>query len=108
MKRQFGISRGEGSKLSKEIIKDAFHAVEEAFLNHVRSSFSSDPSVATTGCSCLVALIWSDIIYISILGTPRSAMATINEYSRSQIHKLFADDNSNRTTAHEPRLHFDD
>ncbi|KAL7117942.1 hypothetical protein ACP275_03G104300 [Erythranthe tilingii] len=27
-------------------------------------------------------------------------MATINEYSRAQIHMFFADDNSNRTTAH--------
>ncbi|KAK9163735.1 hypothetical protein Syun_004637 [Stephania yunnanensis] len=64
----------EQGGLSAEVIKKAFDATEEEFLQLVKRSWTKRPQIASVGSCCLVGAIADDILYVANLGDSRAVL----------------------------------
>ncbi|WOK97502.1 putative protein phosphatase 2C 78 [Canna indica] len=64
----------EQGSLSTEVIKKAFHATEEDFVQLVKRSWLSQPQIASAGSCCLVGAIAGDTLYVANLGDSRAVL----------------------------------
>uniref|UniRef100_A0A7N0UEQ2 PPM-type phosphatase domain-containing protein n=1 Tax=Kalanchoe fedtschenkoi TaxID=63787 RepID=A0A7N0UEQ2_KALFE len=64
----------EQGGLSAEVIKKAFDATEEEFLDLVKESWSERPGIAAVGSCCLVGAISKGVLYVANLGDSRAVL----------------------------------
>ncbi|KAJ1414516.1 hypothetical protein SESBI_18765 [Sesbania bispinosa] len=64
----------EEGGLSEQVIKKAFNATEEEFLNLVRQSWTAQPHIASVGSCCLLGAISNDVLYVANLGDSRAVL----------------------------------
>ena len=64
----------EQGGLSADVIKNAFSATEEDFLNLVKKSLPVRPKIASVGSCCLVGAISDDVLYVANLGDSRAVL----------------------------------
>ncbi|GAB4849035.1 hypothetical protein Ancab_003847 [Ancistrocladus abbreviatus] len=64
----------EESGLSTNVIKKAFNATEEEFLQWVRKAWITDPNLALSGSCCLLGGISDGILYMANLGDSRAVL----------------------------------
>ncbi|PSS29289.1 Protein like [Actinidia chinensis var. chinensis] len=64
----------EQGELSADVIKNAFNATEEEFLNLVKRSLPVRPKIASVGSCCLVGAISHDVLYVANLGDSRAVL----------------------------------
>ncbi|GFY89532.1 protein phosphatase 2C family protein [Actinidia rufa] len=64
----------EQGGLSADVIKNAFNATEEEFLNLVKRSLPLRPKIASVGSCCLVGAISHDVLYVANLGDSRAVL----------------------------------
>ena len=56
------------------MIKKAFNAIEEEFLHFVKSSWLSQPQIASVGSCCLVGAIANGVLYVANVGDSRAVL----------------------------------
>ncbi|GAB4846926.1 hypothetical protein Ancab_025936 [Ancistrocladus abbreviatus] len=66
--------RCEEGGLSADVIRKAFNATEEEFLQMVRKAWITDPKIALSGSCCLLGAISDGILYIANLGDSRAVL----------------------------------
>ncbi|XP_022741249.1 probable protein phosphatase 2C 63 [Durio zibethinus] len=64
----------EHGGLSAEVIKKAFAATEEEFLQLVKRTWAARPQIASVGSCCLVGAIANDVLYVANLGDSRAVL----------------------------------
>ncbi|XP_042414845.1 probable protein phosphatase 2C 78 [Zingiber officinale] len=64
----------EQGGLSVEVIRKAFTATEEEFLQLVKQSWRSRPKIASAGSCCLVGAIADNVLYVANLGDSRAVL----------------------------------
>uniref|UniRef100_A0A7N0ZRV3 PPM-type phosphatase domain-containing protein n=1 Tax=Kalanchoe fedtschenkoi TaxID=63787 RepID=A0A7N0ZRV3_KALFE len=64
----------EQGGLSAEVIRKAFDATEEEFLDFVKESWSERPEIASVGSCCLVGAISKGVLYVANLGDSRAVL----------------------------------
>ncbi|GFZ12261.1 protein phosphatase 2C family protein [Actinidia rufa] len=64
----------EQGGLSADVLKNAFSATEEDFLNLVKKSLPVRPKIASVGSCCLVGAISHDVLYVANLGDSRAVL----------------------------------
>ncbi|KAG6480290.1 probable protein phosphatase 2C 63 [Zingiber officinale] len=64
----------EHGGVSAEVIKKAFRATEEDFVQLVRRSLPTLPQMAAVGSCCLVGAIAGDVVYVANLGDSRAVL----------------------------------
>ncbi|XP_057466485.1 probable protein phosphatase 2C 63 [Actinidia eriantha] len=64
----------EQGGLSADVLKNAFSATEEDFLNLVKKSLPVQPKIASVGSCCLVGAISRDVLYVANLGDSRAVL----------------------------------
>ncbi|PSS02659.1 Protein like [Actinidia chinensis var. chinensis] len=64
----------EQGGLSEDVLKNAFSATEEDFLNLVKKSLPVQPKIASVGSCCLVGAISRDVLYVANLGDSRAVL----------------------------------
>lgn len=69
--QKFALEQGG---LSEEVIKKAFNAIEEEFLHFVKSSWLSQPQIASVGSCCLVGAIANGVLYVANVGDSRAVL----------------------------------
>lgn len=69
--QKFALEQGG---LSEEVIKKAFDAIEEEFLHLVKSSWLSQPQIASVGSCCLVGAIANGVLYVANVGDSRAVL----------------------------------
>ena len=55
--------------------------------------FHDDPTIATTGCCCLVGVIWRRTLYVANLGDCRAVLGHIGRFNRIVAKQLTNDHN---------------
>ncbi|GKV43236.1 hypothetical protein SLEP1_g50551 [Rubroshorea leprosula] len=68
---QFAAEQGG---LSVDVIKRAFSATEQEFLNLVKQALPVRPQIASVGSCCLVGAISNDVLYVANLGDSRAVL----------------------------------
>ena len=66
-----GLARANGT-ISEDILRSAFSATEDGFLNLVRRTCGIKPLIAAIGSFCLVGFIWRGTFYVANLGDSRA------------------------------------
>lgn len=56
------------------MIRKAFDATEEEFVDLVKRSWRARPSIASVGSCCLVGAIANDVLYVANLGDSRAVL----------------------------------
>lgn len=64
----------EQGGLSEDVIRKAFDATEEEFVDLVKRSWRARPSIASVGSCCLVGAIANDVLYVANLGDSRAVL----------------------------------
>ncbi|KAJ7952788.1 Protein phosphatase 2C family protein [Quillaja saponaria] len=64
----------EEGGLSENVIKKAFDATEEEFLDLVKRTWIAQPRIASAGSCCLVGAISNDVLYVANLGDSRAVL----------------------------------
>ncbi|KAF7828652.1 putative protein phosphatase 2C 63 [Senna tora] len=64
----------EEGGLSEHVMKKAFAATEEEFLNSVKQSWTTRPQIASVGSCCLVGVISENVLYVANLGDSRAVL----------------------------------
>lgn len=54
-----------------DVIKKAFHAIEDDFLSLVKQSLHTTPRIASVGSCCLLGAISDNVLYVANLGDSR-------------------------------------
>ncbi|KAK8951305.1 putative protein phosphatase 2C 25 [Platanthera zijinensis] len=67
------LAQGRGA-ISEAIIRNAFAATEDGFLELVRTTREASPSIAAVGSCCLVGLIWDGKLYVANCGDSRAVL----------------------------------
>jgi pyruvate dehydrogenase phosphatase len=60
--------------MSTEVIRRAFGAAEEEFLQQVRQAWPKRPRMAAVGSCCLLGAISGDTLYVANLGDSRAVL----------------------------------
>lgn len=60
--------------MSAEVIRKAFDATEEEFLDYVKETWSDRPEMASVGSCCLVGAISKGVLYVANLGDSRAVL----------------------------------
>ncbi|KAI5325238.1 PREDICTED: probable phosphatase 2C [Prunus dulcis] len=68
---KFSIEQGG---LSEDVIRKAFDATEEEFLDLVKASWPVRPQIASVGSCCLVGAISNGVLYVANLGDSRAVL----------------------------------
>ncbi|KAJ4826647.1 hypothetical protein Tsubulata_001522 [Turnera subulata] len=66
--------RTEHGGLSADVIRKAFDATEEEFLQLVKQSWTARPQIASVGSCCLVGAVENDVLYVANLGDSRAVL----------------------------------
>ncbi|XP_004287972.1 PREDICTED: probable protein phosphatase 2C 78 isoform X1 [Fragaria vesca subsp. vesca] len=64
----------EQGGLSEDVIRKAFDATEEEFMDLVKQSWRTRPRIASVGSCCLVGAITNDVLYVANLGDSRAVL----------------------------------
>ncbi|XP_016445365.1 putative protein phosphatase 2C 63 [Nicotiana tabacum] len=64
----------EEGRMSEDVIRKAFDAIEEGFLRLVKQSWLDQPQIASVGSCCLVGAISKDKLYVANLGDSRAVL----------------------------------
>ncbi|CAI0461536.1 unnamed protein product [Linum tenue] len=64
----------EQGGLSAEVIRKAFSATEEEFLQIVKRSWMAQPEIASAGSCCLLGIVSDDLLYVANLGDSRAVL----------------------------------
>ncbi|KAH0720993.1 hypothetical protein KY290_006278 [Solanum tuberosum] len=84
----------EKGTIDEEVLNNAFAATEDGFLSIVEREFHVDPTIATTGCCCLVGVIWKRTLYVANLGDCRAVLGHIGRFNRIVAEQLTDDHNA--------------
>ncbi|XP_006362221.1 probable protein phosphatase 2C 43 [Solanum tuberosum] len=84
----------EKGTIDEEVLNNAFAATEDGFLSIVKREFHIlDPAIASTGCCCLVGVIWERTLYVANLGDCRAVLGHIGRFNRIFAEQLTNDHN---------------
>ncbi|KAH0721839.1 hypothetical protein KY290_006277 [Solanum tuberosum] len=84
----------EKGTTDEEVLNNAFAATEDGFLSIVKREFHIlDPAIASTGCCCLVGVIWKRTLYVANLGDCRAVLGHIGRFNRIFAEQLTNDHN---------------
>uniref|UniRef100_A0ACD6A819 Uncharacterized protein n=1 Tax=Avena sativa TaxID=4498 RepID=A0ACD6A819_AVESA len=67
-------AKEQGGEMSTEVIRRAFGAAEEDFLQEVRQAWPRLPRMAAVGSCCLLGAIAGDTLYVANLGDSRAVL----------------------------------
>jgi len=84
----------EKGTIDEEVLNNAFAATEDGFLSIVEREFHVDPGIASTGCCCLVGVIWKRTLYVANLGDCRAVLGHIGRFNRIVAEQLTNDHNA--------------
>ncbi|KAH0723278.1 hypothetical protein KY285_006518 [Solanum tuberosum] len=85
----------EKGTIDEEVLNNAFAATEDGFLSIVKREFHIlDPAIASTGCCCLVGVIWKSTLYVANLGDCRAVLGHIGRFNRIFAEQLTNDHNA--------------
>ncbi|KAG0502054.1 hypothetical protein HPP92_002126 [Vanilla planifolia] len=84
----------ENGTISEEVLRNAFSATEDGFLEHVRRTRQLKPVIATIGSCCLVGLIWERTLYVANLGDSRAVIGYIDRSNNIIAEQLTKDHNA--------------
>ncbi|GLT33601.1 hypothetical protein SLA2020_081730 [Shorea laevis] len=80
---QFAAEQGG---LSVDVIKQAFSATEQEFLNLVKQALPVRPQIASVGSCCLVGAISNDVLYVANLGDSRAVLGRrVSEDKKNKV-----------------------
>lgn len=88
--RKFASEQGG---LSSDVIKKAFNATEEEFIQLVKHSWMSKPKIASVGSCCLLGAITEDTMYVANLGDSRAVLGRKGLDGRAVAERLTSDHN---------------
>ncbi|KAK4725535.1 hypothetical protein R3W88_028314 [Solanum pinnatisectum] len=86
------LAREKGT-IDEEVLNNAFTATEDGFLSIVKREFHVDPGIASTGCCCLVGVIWRRTLYFANLGDCRAVLGHTGRFNRIVAEQLTNDHN---------------
>ncbi|GKV43233.1 hypothetical protein SLEP1_g50548 [Rubroshorea leprosula] len=76
----------EQGGLSVDVIKRAFSATEQEFLNLVKQALPVRPQIASVGSCCLVGAISNDVLYVANLGDSRAVLGRrVSEDKKNKV-----------------------
>ncbi|XP_074585967.1 putative protein phosphatase 2C 78 [Curcuma longa] len=84
----------EQGGLSAEVIKKAFSATEEDFVELVKRSWLSQPKIASVGTCCLVGAIAGDMLYVANLGDSRAVLGRRSSGGKSVVVERLSTDHN--------------
>ncbi|CAL9152708.1 unnamed protein product [Musa hybrid cultivar] len=84
----------EQGGLSVEVIRKAFYATEEEFLQLVKRSWLSRPNIASVGSCCLVGAITDNVLYVANLGDSRAVLGKQGSDGRSVVAERLSRDHN--------------
>ncbi|EFJ09787.1 hypothetical protein SELMODRAFT_427794 [Selaginella moellendorffii] len=70
------IVRDQQGVMSIDVLRKAFLATEEGFLNHVAGLWDVKPQTAGVGTCCLVGVLWGGMLYVANVGDSRAVIGT--------------------------------
>ncbi|KAK8966394.1 putative protein phosphatase 2C 25 [Platanthera guangdongensis] len=82
------------STISEAIIRNAFAATEDGFLELVRTTREASPSIAAVGSCCLVGLIWDGKLYVANCGDSRAVLGRYLGTSTNLIAEQLTSDHN--------------
>ncbi|CAN1815136.1 Probable protein phosphatase 2C 78 [Linum perenne] len=83
----------EQGGLSTEVIRKAFSATEEEFLQTVKRSWMNQPQIASVGSCCLLGIVSGDLLYVANLGDSRAVMGKRTSPATVAAERLTVDHN---------------
>lgn len=80
--------------MSTDVIKKAFHATEEDFVQLVKRTWLSQPQIASVGSCCLVGAISGDVLYVANLGDSRAVLGRRSLGGKSVVVERLSTDHN--------------
>ncbi|KAL5983231.1 hypothetical protein ACLOJK_017315 [Asimina triloba] len=84
----------ENETISEDVIRNAFVATEDAFIDHVRKTRECKPLIAAIGSCCLVGFIWGQTLFIANAGDSRAIIGCVSTSNDIIAEQLSRDDNA--------------
>ncbi|KAJ4970060.1 hypothetical protein NE237_003159 [Protea cynaroides] len=84
----------ENGTISEDVLRNAFSATEEGFLDFVRRAREIKPLIAATGTCCLVGVIWRGTLYVANLGDSRAVVGCLDRANNIVAEQLTRDHNA--------------
>uniref|UniRef100_A0A0D6R541 protein-serine/threonine phosphatase n=1 Tax=Araucaria cunninghamii TaxID=56994 RepID=A0A0D6R541_ARACU len=81
-------------KMSTEVFRMAFSAIEEEFLHFVTRSWEGQPELVSTGSCCLVGVISNNMLYVASLGDSRAVLGSVNAKRSIKAERLSTEHNA--------------
>lgn len=84
--------------MNPEVIQEAYHRTEAAFVDHVRDNWLRQPRLAMMGSCCLVGVVLSNVLYVANAGDSRAVLARRpdgGELNDLEVVQLSVDYNAN-------------
>ncbi|KAF3338535.1 putative protein phosphatase 2C 79-like isoform X2 [Carex littledalei] len=62
--------------VNPEVIQEAYHRTEVAFVDHVGHNWQNKPQLAVSGSCCLVGVVYNNVLYVANAGHSRAVLAS--------------------------------